>query len=266
MKARLILGLLGAGLAASLHASEPSLNPGDYERVLIPIVPTPGLPGAFESVWASGFWIRNTGDQAAWVTEGPPTCGIGFCQDHHVLFPGTTWRWENAARAVDQPGYLVHVQRGRDFSFNLRVRDLSRADRSWGTEIPVVLESELLRGDTELINIPNEDGFRVLLRVYDPSALPGRSVRVRVYDVRGDLLLGERWLALDDVRLPLPVPDFPFHPGYAQLYLSDASFPSIAGHPLLRIEIRPEPQDLAYWAFVTVTHNETQHVTTITPQ
>lgn len=266
MRERVTLGLVAACFTLSLHASEPSQNPADYERVLIPIVVSRGLPGAFGSLWTSELWVRNAGDQTAWITEGPPVCNIGCDEDHHVLFPRTTVSLPPGGRALDHPGYLVHVQRGRDIAFNLRVRDLSRADGSWGTELPVVRESELLRGDTELINIPNEDGFRVLLRVYDPSALPARSVRVRVYPVRGDSLLGERWLALDDVKLPFPVPDFPYHPGYAEVYLSETSFPGIAGHERLRIELRPEPGDFGYWAFATVTHNETQHVTTITPQ
>lgn len=37
-------------------------------------------------------------------------------------------------------------------------------------------------------------------------------------------------------------------------------------HDTVRAEIEPLTEGLRYWAFVSVTNNETQHVTTITPQ
>jgi hypothetical protein len=44
-----------------------------------------------------------------------------------------------------------------------------------------------------------------------------------------------------------------------------AAFPQLASAQLLRIVLDPVSADLRFWAFVSVTNNETQHVTVITP-
>jgi hypothetical protein len=56
-----------------------------------------------------------------------------------------------------------------------------------------------------------------------------------------------------------------FHPGYAEF----SNFPKSAGMLNVRIQNaipRPLEGGVSAWAFISVTNNETQHITTVTPQ
>ena len=55
-------------------------------------------------------------------------------------------------------------------------------------------------------------------------------------------------------------------PGYAQFVDLVAVFPQLAASETIRVEITPISPGLRFWAFAAITNNETQHVTTITPQ
>jgi hypothetical protein len=57
----------------------------------------------------------------------------------------------------------------------------------------------------------------------------------------------------------------PFKPGYAQIDFS-TRFPTASQYSRLRIEIEPLAGTTRYWAFVSITNNETQHVTLVTPE
>ncbi|HUP44234.1 MAG TPA: hypothetical protein VM779_01865 [Thermoanaerobaculia bacterium] len=140
-------------------------------------------------------------------------------------------------------------------SFNLRVRDLSRQAETLGTEIPVVRESEFLTEKMTLLNVPTDERFRPMLRVYRFLAFlePPGTVRLRFYriGVTPDVLLSEQTLALAGSGI-----------GYAQL----ASFPpEVLNETAVRIDLELLTP-MQFWAFVSVTNNATQHVTIITPQ
>lgn len=252
--------------SAQAFAAEPSLDPDDYEIALVPVFTSPPSPGAFGSLWSSQLWIRNVGDEPAVFSQGPPECNIG-CQDddHHSLAPKTTAQIKSVAAARDgQPGFVLHLQREGAFAFNLRVHDLSRQAETWGTEIPVVRERDLLHESAVLLNVPQHVDFRVLLRAYSVPGRVGDAVLLRIYPRQGNELLAERRLPLDDVVISFA--DFPTHPGYVELYISPDEFPAIGDYESLRLELTPTSEDLPFWAFATVTHNESQHVTTIMPQ
>jgi hypothetical protein len=53
-------------------------------------------------------------------------------------------------------------------------------------------------------------------------------------------------------------------PGYVQLPLS--GLPMLQGKERIRLEITSDAPELRYWAFVSVTNNETQHITIITAE
>ena len=72
-----------------------------------------------------------------------------------------------------------------------------------------------------------------------------------------DDALAEVTLHLAGVGGTLPVT-----PGYANF--ADA-LPQLQGHTRVSVEIMPLAQDLRVWAFISITNNETQHVTTVTP-
>jgi hypothetical protein len=164
------------------------------------------------------------------------------------------------------PGELRYVPRdmGSQLTFNLRIRDLSRALSSWGTEIPVIRDTSALTGPANLLAIPTDDQFRATLRAYDlfPSPAGDPLVRLRVYSMTDDSLLGETDLALHSGS---PT-EYPLRPNYGLVTNLLQQFPAATGKGLVRIEVQPLTPGLRYWAFVSVTNNDTQHVTTVTPQ
>jgi hypothetical protein len=60
---------------------------------------------------------------------------------------------------------------------------------------------------------------------------------------------------------------FRVHPGYAEYTgLNDLLRLEIPLPPNVRIDVEPLTAGSRYWAFVSITNNDTQRVTTVTPQ
>lgn len=235
--------LLCAGILTPQLGAQ-GLPPG--ERMLLPVF-TEQVPGAFGSLWRSELWVYNdnlesagvglVGDVPAKSTSGP------------VLGQRPTGATPGAVMTA-----LPHLAAG--LSFNLRVRDLSRSAESFGTEIPVVRESEFFTSKVTLLNVPTDSRFRPMLRVYQFLGFlqPPATVRVRFYRTgqTPDLLLEQLTLSLEGSGAL----------AYAQL--SSLPLDSISD-PTVRVEIE-SIGSMRFWAFVSITNNETQHVTIITPQ
>jgi hypothetical protein len=248
----------------------------EYETILLPVATKP-LSGALGSLWKTEFVIVNNGavdldpnlpardvyplDSECGVQ--PPCPPIPTIQAYTAQFPFLF------LRDGGPPGVLLHVRRSflDDLAFNLRTQDLSRQSLTWGTEIPVVRESDLSITNIVLANIPLDERFRQALRVYDIDSKSSSSVRVRVYPIEASIPLVDTTLTL---TRPSPSPcvgtQEDCYPSYAEIQNFRASFPSLAGHESVRVQIDSLSAGLRFWAFVSVTNNETQHVTTITPQ
>lgn len=225
-------------------------------RVLLPVA-IENVPGARGSLWTSEFWIHNgTGESvtlAATRLAGEYRISAGRSEKPPIFL----------SPDGSNPGLFLFVgaEDQRDVSFNLRIQDLSRQSETWGTEIPVVRDTEFHSGKLVLLNVPLDERFRQTLRIYEADLLEGSVVLVSIYRTEfegDDLLLDERL-----VQLRQRVPERP--PAYAQID-SFSGFSGLAGIELVRVEITPMTEDMRFWAFVSVTNNETQHVTTISPQ
>lgn len=258
-----IRALLFAGMLASLSSAvvAQEVNPADYEMVLLPIL-AERTPGMFGSDWFTIFRLYNDAEIPAAFhpircdTLCPGT-GTFYVPSRRTHGPSTEY-----ASVGEPPGRLFYVHRNvaQRVTFNLRIHDRSRQSQTWGTEIPVIREPEFLVGKAQLIDVPIDARFRPTLRIYDVDGTGRAEITVRVYSAFSPTLLTE-------MRLPLLVigrqQNPPTLPGYAQLDRFGELFP---GEQWLRIELEPASAGLRYWAFVSVTNNETQHVTTITPQ
>lgn len=257
-----IRALLFAGVLVSLSsaAAAQEVNPADYEMVLLPIL-AERTPGLFGSDWFTIFRMYNDAEIPA--AFYPIRCDIlcpggdsFYVRSKRVEGPSTDY-----ASVGEPPGRLFYVHRNvaQRVTFNLRIQDRSRQAQTWGTEIPVIREPEFLVGKAQLFDVPITAGFRPTLRIYDVDGTGRTEIIVRFYSVSATLL--------SEMRLPLLVTrrqlNPPTEPGYAQLASFAELFP---GEQRLRIELEPASAGLRYWAFVSVTNNETQHVTTITPQ
>ena len=137
----------------------------------------------------------------------------------------------------------------------------------------MVREREFSNRAIYLVNVPAAQGFRIGLRVY---GLQNRPTPVTIRIERPGLL---EYVPLQALLEPYPNiapsddsrPSFSMFDVNALLPLNFLGGPTynpfnFAGPPLLTIRVSPVSSQDFIWAFVTLTHDETQHFTAIGPQ
>ncbi|MEO8216771.1 MAG: IPT/TIG domain-containing protein [Acidobacteriota bacterium] len=251
-------------------------DPNGYEKVLFPIVFS-GL-GALGSEWDTKISVYNSGDEpvdsAQPIFEGDPrsacpsVCGCGVS---NTVEPRSTR--EVCVDGFQDPAGLIYYPRRRfagQLAFGSRVFDTSRSQENFGTEIPVVRECEFRTDQIALLNVPLHGRQRVALRVYDPDQHRSAQVAMTILDgVTGETIASATITTEYSIVTILPDP-FPIRPGFA--YLGDldrvvtAMLPAGAQIDRFHVLLTPLTPGLRFWAFVSVTNNDTQVVTTVTPQ
>lgn len=231
------------------------------ERVLLPVIARNPVPGAHGSLWQTTLTLTNHGDADALI-GGIFNCRVPLCPNEELSAGASA-----IPRVYDS--YLeLECERLEAIEISLRIRDLSRELDTWGTAVPVVYESDLFRGTVFGINdIPNDERFRSMLRIYGIEPDTGGQVHVRIFevvanheagDVASDVLLAEFDVSLrPQPRNPRAFPDI------AEIVLW--SMPELANSALIRVEMEG-PEDVGLWAMVSATNNETQHVTILAPR
>lgn len=216
--------------------------PSDNIRFLVPVAINSS--GAYSSSWQSELAATNE--------NGDPVNIAGV-----TIAPGTT---AVLTPPVNNTGAFVFVPRrvAGNVTMTLHVRDTSRDAETFGTDIPVVPETQF-RSRIVLPGIPADTHFRSMLRVYGYPGLLSKTILLLRDDTTGALL---------DTEL-IPMHNMDAAPDYGQIALDPIVSPLAADHPRVRAEIEP-PQTIStppapLWAFVSITNNTTQQVTTITP-
>jgi hypothetical protein len=133
-----------------------------------------------------------------------------------------------------------------------------------GTELPVIRPDELLHGrNAQLFNIPlTKQNFRVMLRIYDVTYSTSR-FGVYFYPNEGGAL------AVYNAGLTASSPQtgsFRSEAAYVEFDVSALLQLHRVWPDALRIRIEPLTPGSRYWAFASITNNETQLVTLVTPQ
>ena len=243
--------LLSLLLSTSLFAADPFPS----ERILIPLL-TPPVHGAFGSEFHTKLRIYNNFENDISIQGIAPPCILSACP----TVPGTVVSAGTELTDIEltgTPGRFVSVlaSHARHLSFSLKVEDVTRAALNFGTEIPVVRERELTTQTLSLLAVPTDSRFRKTLRIY---ATEGTVLWVTFTDGVEKV---QRTVTLAPGRDP-------FEPAYALIsdvpaFASGASEITITLEPLPLLHPLPQPP---YWAFVSVTNNDTQVITTITPQ
>jgi hypothetical protein len=140
------------------------------------------------------------------------------------------------------------------------VHDVTRDAQNFGTEIPIVRESDFRANRIVLVGVPTDARFRNTLRVYGDSPVDvlvtvGNQAPVRLKMTGG---------------ITFPIINFPDFSVPA--YVAFSNFPTGIGTVRVTIEAEPgflqplQPLESPIWAFITVTNNDTQAISTITPQ
>lgn len=227
-----------------------------FERILFPILADQA--GAGGSLWRMETSIANPNrfaiDNANHVR--PLVCVTFPCGER--MDPRTFVRFEGG----EYPhGVALLAPRAEApyLSFASRVRDVSREDDNFGTEIPVVRERDMVRrGAVSLLDVPLDPRYRVKLRVYAFDDSDGQQLGTTV--VFQDVTTRARRvepLLLSRTCTGNACASTPY---YAELNLP----PATGARTNLYIDVpTPNMVQPLKWAFASVTNNKTQQVTIV---
>jgi hypothetical protein len=224
---------------------------GDWTGYFVPVTAN-DLRGALGSIWRTELTVHNpTGftvplDGIFCDTPTPGSC------PRMSLVPGETKAITLYPGRGESGTLWVPKGIAKELSMSLRVRDLSRQAEDWGTEVPIV-HPDQFAPRVHLLDVPTDPRYRVVLR-----ALADWRTIVRVYPLSGNELLDE----LDFER--------PVNGGNV---IANPITPAVrdSGHDRVRVTVQFQSGPLdepptGSWAFISITNNETQHVTIISPQ
>ena len=226
-------------------------DPSLWERVLFPVLFN--SKGAHGSEWVSEAAIANP---ARWFVEnfnridGEPCIDWGCSQ---LLGPASFFAFGGAGHG-DGIALLVSRAEVEDIALSLRIRDVARQAEGFGTEVPVVREKKMAAdASLTLLDVPVDPRYRTKLRIYAfEEHTHGAYVEVQ----RGNTFSGSPVV----LRRSCSGVDCAAAPWYGELDLP-------AGEPGERVNlyVRAGGPDALSWAFASVTNNDTQQVTIVTP-
>lgn len=238
-----------------------SRSKGEAERILIPVASSG--PGPNAARFETEILITNASDEAVPVmgADVPQNLGISPVPIP-TLPPHTTGTFTDMLFGV--PGHAgafiyVPARLARDVITKVRVHDTSRDASAHGVEIPVVSDLDFA-AVVRLTSIPTDARFRSTLRVYAYDSTNFGPVTLRVRDNADGTLLATVPVALNAVRSQDGI-----FPASAQLSL-DPIIEPLRSHARLRIDIADSDAIRPIWGFVSITNNQTQEMTLVTPQ
>jgi hypothetical protein len=158
----------------------------------------------------------------------------------------------------------VEKSQARNIAFNLRFSDISRSLIDGGVEMPVVREAEMLDRTAQLFDVPLTPGFRVLLRVYD-VAYSSSAFSVLVFPQAENE--DQPVVYWGQIQATTAVGnEFRSKAAYGSLDITSLLRETRQWPEKARIEIVPLTPGSRFWAFASITSNDTQIVTLVTPQ
>lgn len=250
-----------ASLVSLVACAAAAQSPTDFEPILLPVSLGEPVAGAFSSQWTTDFRVTAVGGDVRF--EETEQCGA--CPAQLLIFANGSLANVFGNYADETPGELIWLSRAdaANARFTLRIRDLSRQSLTWGTEIPVVRESQYRQRPITLLNVPLDARFRVTLRAYDPDVHDNAAFRFDFIDAESGALLASRTVAA--VSKPSGHGGFRRVAGCAQIGDVRSTLPELTA-AVVRVDIAPVNGATRFWAFGSATNDDTQHVTLITPQ
>jgi hypothetical protein len=271
MRKRHSLAMLSAFVVGLGHVMPASAADIAFTRFLVPFFSGP-VAGAHGSRWEIETWVHYSGETQAFIAP-LAYCYSIECTELSFLPAGHSALPVHPLSGFETSGVLFHIENryASHVMFESRIRDLTRLHESAGTEVPVVREDRMIGTSVFLLNIPRTGNFRDMLRIYALPEVANPEVEIRYYPLP-DAGFGVGIdtytvpLRTDRIRLQTFPPGFvyQFRPFVAQIG-SLETFPELSEYDHMWIEIVPVTPGLRLWAFVSVTNNQTQQVTLVTP-
>jgi hypothetical protein len=233
----------------------------ELERILIPVASSG--PGANAARFETEILITNASDETVPVTGAAVPQGILISPiPIPAVAPHTTGTFTDTLfQMAGHAGAFIYVpaRLAGDVITKVRVHDTSRDASAYGVEIPVVSDLDFA-ATVRLVGIPTDARFRSTLRVYAYDARSFGAVTLRVRDDADGTLLATVPVALNAVPSQEEI-----LPASAQLSL-DSIIAPLRSHARLRIDIADSDTIRPIWGFVSITNNQTQEITLVTPQ
>ena len=233
-----------------------------FEPVLFPIYMRP-VQGAFGSEFRTTARVFNQGFSQLPIIGIDRTCTL----IDPPLPPTVPIPLEPRGQEMELPTgcsdevarlFFVPIGRDKELAGNIRVWENTRQAQSHGVEIPVVHRSEFTEEALSLLGVPIDPRFRNTLRIYGLK----RGENFVNVSINGELH-----------QLPLTGPaDDPFTPAVTTFtdFPLPHELPTGQKTMTVTIDVPRGPGGVnipgtPIWAFISVTNNETQEITTITP-
>jgi hypothetical protein len=160
------------------------------------------------------------------------------------------------------PARLIYTPKttSRMLAASLRVSDITSQAESHGVEIPVVRLDQFTRDRVALIGVPSDPRFRKMLRIYAVGT------NLEYVDVRIDNV--NHRVNLTPARSPFEpaFATFSAFPTEADLHGDQTKFHVTVDTPRGPNGASPIANAPLIWAFISITNNDTQMITTVTPQ
>jgi len=229
--------------AALIYYDPASADPAVFEPILFPV--SFQGPGALGSQWLTENFIYASGSPAFFrdplpCADCPRSLNIGTKQ---LINNGNPW------------GHVLYAMRGTTGSldFASRIRDTSRQALTAGTEVPVVRERDF-RGQLRFLNVPTDARYRVTLRLWSLGDFP-QFIAV----VNSATIIQQQVLTVSNI------------PGTSMWFATADLTPLLTasnGTPTTvtvvgALYFLPPPP---IWGMLSITNNDTQQVTIISPQ
>jgi hypothetical protein len=245
--------------ASVVVAQSPS---DERQQVLVPLAFAAGktVAGAQGTVWIGEVWATNESSEDIQTLQSQQ-CQLG-CPDPQLPAKSQRAIALQTGALIDAGAFLyVPENLLADVSFSARVLEVTRRAQPTGFAVPVVRESDYFRTPVMFPGIPAGAAVRSSLRIYDASSQGGRVFLVDMVDENGSTLASVP-VTLSDGTSSGPIS---LTPSYAAVHDVENVLASDTGaRELFHLRISPMRDVGPYWAFVSVTDNETQHVLVIT--
>ncbi|MDQ6800139.1 MAG: IPT/TIG domain-containing protein [Acidobacteriota bacterium] len=244
-------------------------DPEVFERILLPIVYNGfGFGGTW---WRTDLAILNSNPVVVASSDAFRVlfyfqgCVFEACPGR--LAPGESADAFNVLTRSDAGSLLMpHRDLAPGLRFGYRAWEMFQAaeGRSSGTELPIVREKDFRTRRLDLVQIPLDHHSRVALRIYGPdSEVIPVTVSVFKFDnpktpvARKDLVLQAPQCATDPCDATVP--------SFAAISNLEQEFPALASLDRVRVEV-DSASGFRFWALATITNNNTQQITLVTPQ
>jgi hypothetical protein len=230
--------------AALIYYDPSSADPAVFEPILFPL--SFQGPGAFGSQWTTESFIYANGSPSYFRDVLP----CDACAS--TLSFGT----KQLTNDSNPWGHVLYAMRGTTgaLDFASRIRDTSRQTQTAGTEVPVVRERDF-RGQIRFLNLPVDARYRATLRLWSlgdhpqfivgVDSTPGQQVPLSVTRIPGTAM----WFGSLDVSALLTKGNG----NPTSVMVSPASYFPPLSSPLI-------------WGMLSITNNDTQQVTIVSPQ